>query len=391
MDATTAPATTATVNIRRVGAGANLGQFFDAAHTAQGNDPYWIAPLRLLDARRVNPKMNPWFQHGEAAFWVAEKGGKPVGRISAQVDHSHLKLRNDATGFFGFFESIDDQSVADALFRAASAWLRDKGMQRCLGPFSLNINEESGLLIDGFKCPPRMMMGHAQPYYAELVERAGFTKAVDMLAYLTPMDSALPFKQMKWLTRGLERNPALAVRPLDPKRIDEDIRTIVRIFNAAWAENWGFIPLTDAEVAHMASEMKVILIPELVTFATVDGEPAAMCVALPDLNEIIRGLDGRLWPTGWAKLAWRILTRRSYVSGTRVPFMGVLPEYQNKPMGSLLGMLTVGPLRESSLKLRMPICEMSWVLEGNSRTRHAIEAIGGRVYKTYRMYEKALT
>ncbi len=389
MDATPSTATTA-VNIRRVGAGATLGQFFDAAHAAQGHDPYWVAPLRLLDSRRFNPKKNPWFDHGEADFWVAEKHGKPVGRISAQVDHSHLKLRRDATGFFGFFESIDDQSVADALFATAAAWLRDKGMRRCLGPFSLNINEESGLLIDGFRCPPRMLMGHAQPHYAELVESAGFTKAVDMFAYLTPMDSALPVKQMKWLKRGLDRNSALGVRPLDPKRIDEEIRTIVRIFNAAWAENWGFIPLTDAEVAHMASDMKMILIPELVTFATVNGEPAAMCVALPDFNELLRGLDGRMWPTGWAKLAWRILTRRSYVSGTRVPFMGVLPEYKNKPMGSLLGLLAVGALREASLKLRMPVCEMSWVLESNSQTRHSIEEIGGRIYKTYRMYEKAL-
>ncbi len=380
----------AAIKIRRVGSGATLGQFFDAAHTAQGHDPYWVAPLRLLEAPRFDLKKNPWFQHGEAALWVAEMDGRSVGRISAQVDHTHLKLRDDATGFFGFLETIDNQRVADLLFETAIAWLREKGMRRCLGPFSLNINEESGLLVDGFNCPPRMMMGHAQPHYAKLVEAAGFTKSVDMFSYLTPMDTGLPFKQIKWLKRALARNPTLGMRQLDTSRIDEDIRTIVRIFNAAWTENWGFIPLTDAEVSHMAREMKMILIPELVSFATVNGEPVAMCVALPDFNEIIRGLNGRLWPTGWAKLAWRILTRRSYVSGTRVPFMGVLPEYKNKPMGSLLALLTVGALREASLKLRMPVCEMSWVLESNTQTRHSIEDIGGRVYKTYRMYEKAI-
>ncbi len=376
--------------IRRVASGADFNRFIDAARVCQGDDPHWIAPMRFMERDRLNPKKNPWFDHGEAAFWVAERDGELVGRISAQVDHSHIELRKDATGFFGFFECTDDQEAADHLFAAATAWLREKGMRRCLGPFSLNINDESGLLIEGFNCPPRMLMGHAQPYYGGLVEAAGFTKSVDMFAFLTPMDTGLPFKQIKWLKRALSRDPRLAVRPLDTRRIDEEIATIVRIFNAAWVENWGFIPLSEADVAHMAAEMKLILIPELVSFATVDGEPKAMCVALPDLNEMIRDLDGKLWPTGWAKLAWRMLTRRTYASGTRVPFMGVMPEYKNKPMGSILALLTVGAVRDASLKLRMPVCEMSWVLESNTQTRHSIEDIGGRPYKTYRMYEKSI-
>jgi hypothetical protein len=379
-----------TITLRRVGEGANLSDFFAVAHVTQGHDPYWIAPVEFMERQRLNPKMNPWFKHGEAAFWVAEKDGKLAGRISAQVDHSHIQIRNDATGFFGFFESIDDQAVADALFDAARGWLRERKLTRCLGPFSLNINEESGLLIDGFNCPPRVMMGHTQPYYAKLVEAAGFAKTLDMLAYLTPMDTALPHKQIKWLNRALARDKRLAVRPLDTRNFNAEIATVVRIFNAAWADNWGFIPLTDADVAHMAAEMKLILVPELVSFATVDGVPAAMCVAIPDANEIYRGLNGKLWPTGWAKAVWRVLTRRTFCSGTRVPFMGVMPEYKNKPMGSVLALLTVGAVREASLKLGMPVCEMSWVLENNSQTRHSIEDIGGRVYKTYRMYERAV-
>ncbi len=377
-------------NIRRVASGADFERFFDAPHVLQGHDPYWIAPIRLMERDRLNPKKNPWFAHGDATFFVAERDGKVVGRISAQVDHSHIKLRNDATGFFGFFECEEDQDTANALFAAATAWLKEKGMTRCLGPFSININDESGLLVEGFNCPPRMLMGHAQPYYGGLVEGAGFAKSIDMFAFLTPMDTGLPFKQIKWLKRALDRDSRLGVRSLDTSRIKEEVETIVRIFNAAWAENWGFIPLTEADVAHMAAEMKLILIPELVSFATVGGEPKAMCVALPDLNEMIRGLDGRLWPTGWAKLLWRIFTRRSYVSGTRVPFMGVMPEYKNKPMGSVLALLTVGAVRDASLKLGMPVCEMSWVLENNTQTRHSIEGIGGRVYKTYRMYEKGI-
>ena len=378
------------ITIKRVGAGASVAQFMKVPHVTQGHDPYWVAPIALVEGPRLNPKTNPWFQHGEAVLFVAERDGRLVGRISAQVDQNHLKIYNDATGFFGFYESVDDQAITDALFKAAFDWLREKGMTRVVGPFSFNINDESGLLIDGFNCHPRVAMGHAQPYYQRLVEAAGFTKVVDMRAYLTPMDTALPYKQLKWLKRSLERNPRLAVRSLDPKRYDEDFAAIVDIWRAGWTENWGAIPMTEAEGKHLAKETKLILIPELVSIATVDGKPAAMCMALPDLNEMTRDLKGSLFPFGWAKLVWRLLTRRSFLSGTRVILMGVTPEYKNKPMGSQLALLTVGAVREASLKLGMPICEMSWVLETNTQTCHSIEDIGGRVYKTYRMFERAL-
>jgi len=379
-----------TVVLRKVETGADWSAFFDAAHAAQGHDPHWVPQLRFMQRQQLNPKSNPWFDHGEAAFWVAFKDGKPVGRISAQVDQAHLDLRKDSTGFFGFFESIDDQEVANALFDTATRWLKDKGLARVLGPFSLGINEESGLLIDGFACPPRMMMGHAQPYYQKLVEGAGLTKSVDMLAYLTPMDSALPYKQLAWLQRALDRDKRLSLRPLDPKKFDQDIATVVRIFNAAWVDNWNSLPMTEREVRHMASELKLLLIPELVWFAEVSGQPAAMCVAFPDLNEIIKDMNGRLLPFNWAKLAWRLLNRRNFVSGTRVPLMGVMPEYKNKTIGSVLALLTVGAVRRESLRLRFPVCEMSWVLESNPQTRHSVEEIGGKVYKTYRMYERPI-
>jgi hypothetical protein len=378
------------VEVKPVGAGASWRDFFDAAEICQGHDPMWVPPLRFMQRSQLNPKKNPWFRHGDAGLFVARRGGKVVGRISAQIDRSHLDLRDDETGFFGFFECIDDQAVANALFEVAATWLRARGMVAMRGPFSLNINEESGLLVDGFNAPPRMVMGHAQPYYAALVEGAGFAKRIDMFAYLTPQDTGLPAKQIKWLQRAVDRDKRLGVRCLDKKNFDRDIATIVNIFNAAWADNWGFVPLTQADMMHMATELKPLLVPELVSFATVNGEPAAMCVALPDLNEIIRDLRGRLFPFNWAKLAWRLLTKTTYCSGTRVPFMGVLPEYKNKATGSVLALLTVGAVREASLKLRLPITEMSWVLETNTQTRHSIEDIGGRPYKTYRIYEKAI-
>jgi len=386
MDATVAH----NIKIRRVGVDASVSDFIAVAHATQGHDPYWVAPLSMLEGPRLNPKKNPWFTHGEAQLFIAERDGKLAGRISAQIDHSHLARYNDATGFFGFFECVDDLNVSSALFAAASEWLRARGVKRCVGPFSFNVNEESGLLIDGFNCPPRMMMGHAQPYYAALVEAAGFAKVVDMRAYLTPMDTAIPFKQIKWLKRALDRNPTLEVRPLDMSRFKEEIATVARIFNAAWTENWGYLPMTEIDIAHMASELRLIIVPELVSIATVDGKPVAMCLALPDLNEMIKDLKGKLMPFGWAKLLWRLANRRNFVSGTRVPLMGVMPEYQHKPLGSMLALLTVSAVREASMKLRMPVCEMSWVLESNTQTCHSIDDIGGRIYKTYRMYEKTL-
>ncbi len=381
---------TSEIIARPVKSKADMNAFLALPSALFSDDPVWVPPLKMMLRDQLNPKKNPWFSHGEAQLFLAERNGAVLGRISAQVDRSHLEQHNDATGFFGFFDSVDEQSVADALFAAAGAWLKERGISRVRGPFSLNINEESGLLVDGFESAPRVAMTHALPYYQTLVEGAGFEKVRDLFAFLTPMDTALPYKHMKLLQRSIDRNPGLSFRHLDPKSYDADIRILVDLFNAAWAENWGFIPLTEADAKHMASEFKLILIPELVWFAFYEGEPAAMAVALPDLNEMIADLGGSLWPKGWMKLIWRVLTRRSWSSGTRVPLMGVAPRFKNKPLGSVLALMVMGAIRTESLKLNLPICEMSWVLEDNTQTRHSLETIGARVYKTYRVYEKSL-
>ena len=378
------------ITIRPVTTKADKDAFISLPGAILGDDPVWVPPLKMMVRDQLNPKKNPWFTRGEAQFFLAERNGAILGRISAQVDRGHLDLHKDSTGFFGFFDCVNEQPVADALFAAAGAWLKEKGLRRVRGPFSLSINEESGLLVDGFESPPRMMMGHAKPYYQTLVDAAGFEKVRDLFAFLTPMDTAVPYKHMKIMQRSIDRNPGLSFRHLDPKNYDRDIGILVELFNAAWTENWGFVPMSEADAHHMAKELKPILIPELVWFAFYENEPAAMAVALPDLNEMIADLDGRLWPTGWAKLAWRVLTRRSWSSGTRVLLMGVAPRFKNKPLGSVLGLMVMGAIRRESLKLNLPICEMSWVLEDNTQTRHSLETIGGRVYKTYRVYEKAL-
>jgi GNAT superfamily N-acetyltransferase len=382
--------TASDITVRPVTTRADQDAFLALPDALFSDDPVWVPPLKMMVRDQLNPKKNPWFSHGEAQLFLAERNGAVLGRLSAQVDRSHLEQHNDATGFFGFFDSVEEQPVADALFEAAESWLKERGISRVRGPFSLNINEESGLLVEGFESPPRVAMGHGQPFYQTLVEEAGFEKVRDLFAFLTPMDTALPYKHIKLLQRSIDRNPGLTFRHLDPKHYDEDIRILVDLFNGAWAENWGFIPLTEADAKHMANKFKMILIPELVWFAFYEGKPAAMAVALPDLNEMIRDLGGTLWPMGWMKLAWRVLTRRTWSSGTRVPLMGVAPRFKNKPLGSVLGFMVMDAIRRESLKLNMPVCEMSWVLEDNTQTRHSLETIGGRVYKTYRMYEKAL-
>ena len=380
----------ASIEVRPVRSKKELDRFLDVPHICQGHDPAWVPPLRKMVRDQLNPNKNPWFGHGEAAQWYAERDGALTGRVSAQIDQSHLQRCNDSTGFFGFFECVDDQDIADALLETALGWIEDKGLKRVVGPFSLNINEESGLLVDGFTSPPKMMMGHAQPYYRSLIEGAGFEKVTDMLAFLVQMETALPL-QLARLRRSLATNNRYKVRHLDPRRYDQDIRIFVNIFNAAWSDNWGFIPLTEADVDHMAREMRPLLIPEMVWFAFYEGEPAAVAVCLPDLNEMIADLGGRLWPTGWAKLAWRLMNRRVWSSSTRVPLMGVMPRFKKKSLAMVLALLVLGPIRDVSLKLNLPVSEMSWVLEDNTPVIHSLTNIGGCVYKTYRMYERTIS
>ncbi len=225
------------ITIRPVTTKADKDAFISLPGAILGDDPVWVPPLKMMVRDQLNPKKNPWFTRGEAQFFLAERNGAILGRISAQVDRGHLDLHKDSTGFFGFFDCVNEQPVADALFAAAGAWLKEKGLRRVRGPFSLSINEESGLLVDGFESPPRMMMGHAKPYYQTLVDAAGFEKVRDLFAFLTPMDTAVPYKHMKILQRSIDRNPGLSFRHLDPKNYDRDIGILVELFNAAWTEN----------------------------------------------------------------------------------------------------------------------------------------------------------
>jgi hypothetical protein len=351
------------------------------------DDPNWVQPLMFERLEHLDPKKNPYFEHAEVAYWLALRGTRPVGRISAQIDRLHLERHDDATGHFGFLEAEDDPEVFAALFETAESWLKDRGLRRVTGPFTLSINDETGLLVDGFETPPYLMMGHVPRYYGPQVEAQGYRKVRDLIAYAFDVVAPPPPRARRMLAR-LSRGAGLRFRPIDMRRFDEELETIVDIFNDAWSDNWSFVPTTPAEVRYMGKNLKPIVRAEYAWIGEVDGEAAAMTVTLPNINEAIADLRGRLLPLGWAKLLWRLK-----VGGTRtarMPLMGVRRKFQGTPRGAALALGVIEAVRSWHAEHGAKEAELSWVVEDNRPTHEIIEMVGGRPHKTYRVYEKAL-
>lgn len=374
--------------IHRVDGRGDLKRFVRVPWSLYRDDANWVPPLMAERMGHLNRKTNPYFAGAEAAFWIAVRGGRAVGRISAQVNRAHLERYGDATGHFGFLEGTDEGEVFQALTGTAEAWLRERGMARVLGPFSLSINDESGLLVDGFDTPPSLMMGHARPYYARRLEEQGYRKAKDLIAYAYDPQSPMP-RGAAAMAERVREAPGISLRCLDKSRYDADLAAILDIFNDAWSENWGFLPMTPADVRHAARELKPLITEDLVAIAEVDGVPVAMAVALLNLNEAIADLDGSLLPFGWARLLWRLKTGK--VRTARVALMGVRRDYHATPLGAALAFAVIGEIRKAGLHRGLTHGELSWVLEDNKPMDRMIAAVGGRPYKTYRIYEKGLS
>jgi hypothetical protein len=371
------------VDIRPVEGARDLDRLIALPRRLHARDPAYVAPLKLERRQALSRTSNPLFKHIEAQFWMAWRDGVPVGRISAQSDP-----RLGPVGQFGLIAAEDDGETFHALFRTAEDWLRARGKTEVQGPFNLNINEESGLLVDGFDTPPMLLMPHDLPYVAPRVEAEGYAKVMDLFAYLH--DTQVPFPRAIERILGRPRPPEVVVRHMDWSRYREELATLADIFNDAWSENWGFLPLGQDELDHMAKSMKLLLDERLLWFVEVNGRPAAFGLSLPNLNEMIRDLDGELLPFGWAKLIWR-LRRRAYTSG-RIPLMGVRREYHSGYLGKVLPLYIFEKFREEGRARNVRLVEMSWVLENNLPMRHIGEALGGgRAYKTFRIYSKALT
>jgi len=374
------------VTIAPVASAAELDRFVRLPMRLNAGDPNYVAPLIMERREALTPKTNPFFAHAEVQLWLAVRDGRDVGRISAQIDQLAPGDGGPRAGHFGMIAAEDDPAIFAALFATAEAWLRERGCLRAQGPFNLSINEEVGLLVDGFDTPPVVMMGHDPPYAAARVEALGYRQIKDVYAYISPLAHDLPPKVRKLVDRGPPKGVRL--RMLDMKRFDEEVRVLTEILNDAWSGNWGFTPTTEAETAQLAKSLKLVVDPRLVWFAEIEGETAGFIVFLPNVNEAIRDLNGRLAPFGWAKLLWRLKVAR--VRSGRIPLMGVRRKFHGGLRGQIVPFLLIDAARREARRLGYETVEMSWILEDNWPMRRILEGVNSRIYKTYRIYEKSL-
>lgn len=372
------------LSISPVSSRADRRDFLGLAAALYRDDPHWIAPLRFEERMRVFGK-NPLFEHAEVKAWVARRGGRPLGRITAQIDRLQQETQGNQAGSFGMLEAEDDPEVFAALFGAAEAWLRERGCTEVRGPFNLSINEEAGLLVEGFDTPPCVMMSHGRPCYPGRVEAQGYERAQDLFAYTLKSDFVPPPVMMKLAERAARE---VRMRTLRRRDLAAELEILRDIFNDAWAGNWGFVPFTRAEFAELGKVLAALTPEDYVQIAEIDGRPVAFIVALPNVNEAARDLRGRLLPLGWAKLLWRL--KVSGVHSGRVPLLGVRREYHHTRLGPTLAFMVTNAARVSLARRGIIDVELSWILEGNSGMRNIIETIGGTAYKRYRIYRKWL-
>lgn len=373
------------IGITPVSSKAELERFIRLPMRLGAADPAYIAPL-MMERRDALSAKNPFFAHAEVQFWLATQDGRDVGRISAQIDQLSPHTAQ-GIGYFGMISAEDDEAVFAALFHVAEAWLRERGCRAALGPMNLSINEEVGLLIDGRETPPMFMMGHDPQYTATRIEAQGYARAKDIYAYICSVADDLPAPILRRIRKG---PPAgVTLRRLDMKRLNEEVVTLTGILNDAWSENWGFAPTTEAETRALADNLKLVIDPRLTWFADIDGEAAGFIVLLPNLNEAIADLGGRLAPFGWVKLLWRLKVKG--LKTGRVPLMGVKRAFAGSLRGQLLPFLLIDAAAQAARKLGYEHYELSWILEDNLPMRRICDAGGAKVYKTYRVYEKALS
>jgi GNAT superfamily N-acetyltransferase len=355
------------------------------------HDPNWVAPIFMDHLALLTPGKHPFWEHADQQLFLAMRGEEIVGTISAHVNRRHNEIHGDKVGFFGFFEVIEDYAVAQALLNAAEDWLREQGMEAIRGPENPSQNEEVGLLVDGFDRPRVVMMTYNPRYYQDLIEGAGFKKAQDLYAWLIRTSifdhnvEKLPRKFLDVAEQARSRED-LVVRTLDMKHFDDDVETAKTIYNGAWEKNWGFVPFTEPEIEHLAQELKMILDPDLIYIAHVDGKPAGISLGIPDVYQAM--LKARPQPNVWSLplTLLKFLWYRRKIDTFRLMIMGVLPEYRTMGIDALFYVETA----RSSFAKGYEYCEMSWILESNDMMNRIIERLGGHIYKTYRIYEKPL-
>ena len=374
------------VQVRPARSRGDLKQFIDLPYRLHARDPLWVPPLRRDVETLLSRSKNPFFEHADAEYFIAERDGHVLGRIAAIHNRLHNTTHHDRAGFFGFFECVDDQATADALFTAAGEWLRGHGLDTMRGPASFSVNDECGLLVEGFDTPPTLMMPHNPRYYVTLIERAGFAKAKDLLVYQGGHpEHYVPVPER--LARGTElirQRQGITLRGLDMTDFAAEVERIKTIYNAAWELNWGFVPMTEHEIDHLAEQFKPVVIPELVPFAEKDGKVIAFGLALPDLNVAFRGnTTGRMFPA-ILKVLWLLKAKK--LKRARIVLLGILPEYRGKGIDAMLYHWIWTKSGERGIYWG----EAGWILEDNPAMNAGLEKMTFTVYKTYRLYDRAL-
>lgn len=373
------------IEITPVASRAERDAFIKFPWRIYANDPAWVPPLLIERKEFLDRAKHPFYEHGDAALFLARSGGEIVGRIMASDDPNYNALHHTNVGCFGMFESVDDQEVADALFSAAAEWLRRKGRDEIMGPIDYSTNYLCGLLIDGFQFPPTVLTPHNPPYYGALIEGWGFEKAMDLYAWRL-VDPTQAAARLRRLAAGLKKRSGVTLRPAKLTDTREEARRIREIYNQAWRDNWGFVPFTENEFQFMTRELKPILLPEFVWLAEIEGKPVGFILCVPDINAALGKINGRLTtfglPIGLAKL----LYYKSRIKKVRLVALGVVPKFRRHGVAEMLVLHTI----EEAMIKRGCVGEASLILENNLMMNRFLEAIGLEKYKTYRIYRRPL-
>jgi hypothetical protein len=361
-------------------------RFIELAWTINKKDPAWVPPLRLTVEDALDTKKNPFYKHAKIQCWNAYRGGEHVGRIAAIVDDRHNEFHKEKTGFWGFFECINDHEVSTALFSKASAWLKQHRMQVARGPANPSLNHECGLVVNAFKDAPFVMMTHNPAYYVDLVEKQGYLKTKDLYAFkMTPADFD---PRVVRIAEKVKARGKMEIRPINMKKFHQEVQLIREIYNSAWEKNWGFVPMDDEEFKHMAKQLKDIIWPNFCQLGFINGKPIGFALSLPDINQVLKDIpNGKLLPFGIFKLLSGMNPAKKKIRGVRVITLGVIPEYRASGLASVF----YSESAKEAKRLGLGDCEMSWILEDNRDMVAAIQAFSGEPpYKTFRLYDKAL-
>jgi hypothetical protein len=372
------------IEIRRALARKDMKTFIKFPYQLYKNHPQWVPPLLIEQKDLVDVNKNPFYKHSEAEFFLAYKNGQVVGRIAAILNHNHNEFHNENIGFFGFFESVNDKDVSSRLFETVEKWAIEKGLDEIRGPVNPSTNDSCGILIEGFDKPPCVMMPYNYEYYPELCESYGFEKAKDLYSYYISQEMLTP-KVMQKLERGVElvlRRRNAKIRQVDLKNFDEEVKKVKEVYNNAWSKNWGFVPLTDDEINHIAKGLKQIVVPEIALFAEVDNRPIGFSLSIPDINQALKHLNGRLFPFGIFKL----MRYMKKITMIRVLIMGLIHEYRFSGIDAAFYYYTI----KNGIALGYTSAELGWVLEDNEPMKRVAENLGSVAYKKYRIYTKKL-